>query len=619
MTQALQTYEFDEFRVDPVKRRLTRIGGEQIPLTPKVFDTLLYLVRSGGKVIEKDELMREIWADSVVEENNINQNISNLRRVFGEKPGEQRFIVTVAGHGFRFVPDVKTTNGMEVGVVDSSNVEDLDRGSKQESSNQNWLRTLALLGILAVAVFAFYLTRNYSGSVEVPIRTVAVLPFKPLVVEHRNESLELGMADALILKLSGVDELIVRPLSSTRRFSSVDQDSLTAGRELGVESIIDGTIQTWGERVRISAKLIRTSDGKQLWSDQFDAKSGDIIALQDSISEKVAEALKIRLGRHGRKSSTNNIDAYQLYMDGRYLTSKGSPDDLRASILYFQHAIELDPNFALAYTGLAQAYGVLGISGELPVSEAFTQARAAEQRALQLDDGLGEAHVALCMGLFWYDWDWAAAEKECSRAIEIDPNNSDFHGHYAMVLSSTGQHAKALEEARQSRELDPHNLLQSSLEGQFLLNAGRTDEAVARLRRVSELEPNFPLSYSFTSSAYIEEGMFEAAILASRKEFELTGRNEIPFGAYALARSGRRDEARAELGRLLELSKVKNVSPYNIALIYNGLDEHDSSFEWLQKGYKQRDPKMTMLNVERKWHSMRSDSRFTDLLKRMNF
>ena len=631
-----QIYEFDEFRVDARKRLLTKSDGVPIPLTPKVFDTLLYLIRHAGKVIEKNELMREIWNDSIVEENNLNQNISILRRVFGEKPGEQRFIVTVAGHGYRFVPKVRTISDLGFGIADiepdetvsqtQTAVDEADaiedenpiRNPKSEIPNRKWFFALVVLSVFALGATGFYLWRGEERPVDAPIKTVAVLPFKPLVAENRNEALEMGMADTLISKLSGGEEIIVRPLSAIRRYSSVEQDALTAGRELGVESILDGTIQTWGERIRISAKLIRTSDGKQLWAGQFDEKFTDLFVVQDSISERVAAALKIRLGGKLKKHSTENVEAYQLYMTGRYHLDKLTPPDIRKSITYFQQAIDIDSQYALAYTGLAQAHGVLGIAGEMP-GEFSPKATAAAKKAVEIDDSLAEAHVALGMGAFWYDWDWRTAENEFRRSIELDPNNAESHGNFAMVLSNTGRHAEALAEVKRSRELNPLHLGQSALEGQYLLHAGRTDEALTQLRKTSELEPKFWMPYMITASAYIEKGMYPEAIAESRKEYEMTGGNVIPFGTYALAKSGRRDEARAALNELLKLSATRFVPPYNVALIYNALDEHDNALAWLEKGFEQRDPKMTFLKVEPKWNNLRRAPRFIDLMKRMNF
>ena len=633
MTNEAQSkiYEFDDFRVDPAKRLLTWANGEQIPLTPKVFDTLLYLVRHRGKVIGKDELMSEIWSDSIVEENNLNQNISILRRVFGEKPGEQRFIVTVAGHGYRFVPEVMTISDLGTGIADFKSEEIVvGNGEAEETKgaskipnprstiqNRNWLFGFASLITVVLAASGFYLWRANSNSVNPPIKTIAVLPFKPLVLENRHEDLEVGLADALIAKLSGSESIVVRPLSAIRRYNSLEQDTLTAAKELEVESVLDGTIQTWGDRIRISAKLLRASDGRQLWAGQFDEKFTDIFVVQDLISERVASALKIRLG--GKKRPTENIEAYQLYMKGRYNVSKGTPPDLLASIPFFEQAIAIEPEYALAYTGLSHAYGVLGLAGDTTIPDVVSKARAAERKALELDDTLGVAHNTTCMGKFWYDWDWRGAEEACRRAIEIDPNNSDFHGSYATVLSHTGRHAEALAEAKRARELNPLNLAQTAGEGQFLLHAGQVDEALSRLGKLSELEPNFWMPYMIIAGAYIEKGMFTEAVAASRREYELSGQNVYPVSTYVLARSGKRDEARAELNELLKRSATDHVSAYNIALIYSALDESDDALDWLEKGYQQRDPKMVFLKVDPKWNNLRTEPRFVDLMKRMNF
>lgn len=613
-----QIYEFGDFRLSTSKRELTTVDAEPIALTPKVFDTLLYLVRHTGKVIEKDELMREIWADSVVEENNLNQNISILRRVFGEKPGEDRYIVTVAGHGYRFVPEVTECQDPvhEPLVPDSTAAVE---GAISRIRIRTKVAVVSVLGVLGVGAVGYFYWSSIRPSADDKIRTVAILPFKPLVAENRNEALELGLADTLISKLSGGEQIAVRPLSAIRRFTSVDQDALSVGRLLGVDSVLDGTMQVWGDRIRVSAKLIRTSDGMQLWTGQFDERSADIFSVQDAISEKVAAALKIRLSDK-RKRSTENVEAYQLYMRGRFHIAKLTPPDLRASIPYFEQAIELDPEYALAYTGLSQAYGVLGITGDLATNEAFPKAKAAEQRALAIDDSLGEAHIASCMGKFWYDWDWQSAESSCVRALEIDPNNADFHGYFAQVLSSLGRHDEALAHAKRAQELNPLNLGQSAIHGQQLLYAGRVDEALVQLRKTSELEPRFWMPYGVATSAYIEKGMYEEAIAEWRKEIELTGdKTAFPFGIYALAKAGRTQEARVELDKLLSSSATKNVSPYNIALIYNGLGELKTSGDWLEKGYLERDPKMTFLKVEPKWNGMRQDPRFMDLMRRMNF
>ena len=636
----LQIFEFEEYRIDSSKRTLTKGDGEPIPLKPKVFDTLLYLVRHGRKVIGKDELMSEIWVDSIVEENNLNQNISTLRRIFGEKPGEQRFIVTVAGHGYRFVPEVRILSAepliadreqpgsQQTGIGQNHFTVEQPRDTRDENPDPNegtnrkmqrWLAVVAVTTVLALSAAGIYLLRSSGESLETPIRTLAVLPFKPLVVENRNQELEFGMADTLISKLSGSSKVAVRPLSASRRFTSLEQDSLAAGRELGVDSVLDGSIQTWGDRIRISVKLVRTSDGKQLWAGQFDEKFVDIFVVQDSISQKVAAALNVPLGGRGKRHATENVEAYQLYMKGHYRFSKLTPMEMRAATSYYQQAIALDPSFALAFAELAGTFRVYAIAGEMPAHEVFPRSKQAALRAVQLDDSLADAHLSVAQDSFWYDWDWSAAETHYRRAISLDPNNAIAHGNLALLLSNTARHSEALTEAKQARELDPLGLPLLAMEGEILLHAGRTDEAIEHLRKTAELEPNFWMPHLFAASAYIEKGMYTEAIAESAKEKELWGTNTIPFGAYALAKSGRQAEARAQLDDLLKASTKRYIPPYRIAFIYNALEMRDKTLEWLEKGHEQRDPQMVFLNIEPKWNNLRSEPRFIELKKRMRF
>jgi DNA-binding winged helix-turn-helix (wHTH) protein/TolB-like protein len=640
-------YEFDDFRIDTAKRLLIKGADEIVPLMPKAFETLLYLVQNSGKVIEKDELMAAIWSDTIVEDNNLTQNISALRRVFGEKPGEHRFIVTVPGHGYKFVPEVrefveeKSRRGEEErgrrgdretiesasAFVNSEIAEDrkpqtTDRRPKSDDRKirRFGIIAFAIFGVLVIGLAGYYFWRgNSQTAAEDSIKTVAVLPFKPLVAENRNESLELGMADTLISKLSG-GEIIVRPLNAVRRYGSLEQDSLTAGRELGTEAVLDGTIQTSADRVRVSARLFRTADGKQLWAGQFDEKFTDIFAVQDSISERVAAALKNRFGDAVKKRSTNNVEAYQLYMKGRYHSLNLTRAETDKGIDYFRQAIEIDPNYAPAYVGLADAYLPLALTSGVPSGEVVPKAKAAALRALEIDETLPEAHVALGLILFWYDRDWPAAEKQYLLALEYDPNSAEAHFGYAHLLSNTGQHEKALSEIRLSRELNPVSLRTNALEGQILFFAGKYDEALDRLNQTIDLNPSFWLSRIFISRVYTEKGMHPEAVAAARKAAEISGNSQSEaYRAYALARWGKSSEARAVLDELLKLSEKQYVPPYNLAVAYNGLGEKGKALDYLEKGLAEKDLRMVFLKVEPYWNNLRAEPRFIDLMKQMNF
>jgi DNA-binding winged helix-turn-helix (wHTH) protein/TolB-like protein/Tfp pilus assembly protein PilF len=634
-----RAYEFGEFRLDAAKRLLRQADGEIVPLMPKAFDTLLYLVEHGGKVIEKDELLSAVWPDTVVEENNLTQNISILRKVFGEKHGQNRFIATIPGRGYKFVAEVKPIADSGFGIADiekeaekisqdrtAKTAEQFgnNRGQRTGDEKQNRFRLFALAALifLALGALGFYLWRETAKPVaDAPIKTVAVLPFKSLVAEKRDAALELGMADALIAKLNDGGEIVVRPLSAVRRYDSAEQDSLIAGRELSVQAVLDGTIQIAGERIRVSAKLLRADgDGRQLWAGQFDENYTDIFAVQDSISERVAAALKIRLGKAEKKRPTENVEAYELYMKGRFHTLNLTRAETDKGIAYFERAIEIDPNYALAYIGLAQAYLPMALTSGAPSWEALPKAKLAALRAIELDETLAEAHAALGLITFWYDWDWQAAEKQYRRAVELDPNSAEAHFGYAHLLSNVGRHEQALSEIKLSRELDPVALRTNALEGQILFFAGKSDAALDRLNKTIDLNPNFWLSHLFIAGVYLEKGMYGEAVAALEKAGEITGNSQSKaYRAYALARWGKTAEARAELDELLKLSKTSYVPPYHFAVVYNGLGERGKALDYLEKAFAEKNALMVFLKVEPMWNNLRNEPRFVSLLARMNF
>ncbi len=601
--QEPQMYEFGEFRLDVGKRRLTRRNGEAIPVTSRVFETLLYLVRNTGSTVVKEELMSAVWGDTFVEENNLNKNISKLRRILGDKPGENDYIATVAGKGYQFVADVREVTEQSTPqpefIPETQDIP-LVPAPQVDSSRQPsrfWLFALAVVCLFGLTSFAFYVWReNPTSSADGAVKSVAVLPFKSLLADQRNEALELGMADAMIAKLSGVDNLEVRPLSSVRKYASVEIDSPLAGRELNAEAVLDGTIQTSGERIRISARLLRSSDGKQLWAGQFDEMLTDIFSVQDSISERVASALQTRLTR--RKRHTDNIEAYQLYLNGRFHTLKLTPSEVQKGILYFNQAIQTDPNYALAYVGLADAYRTVGLIGGMP--DAFLKAKEAARKAIEIDDQLAEGHAILGFIIFFHDWDWAAAEHELTYALRLDPNSADVHLAYAHLLSNTGRHTEALIAARRASELDPLNLRTVGFESLFLLHAGKTDEAIARREKVLELDPNFWGKHQGMAMFYIHEGRYLEAAEAAKKAMELSGGNPwaMALAGHAVAKSGKPAEARVIVNEILKGSDGPSFRPHTVALVYTALGENDKALYWLERAFERRDPGMTFLKVD---------------------
>jgi TolB-like protein/DNA-binding winged helix-turn-helix (wHTH) protein/Tfp pilus assembly protein PilF len=653
------SYEFGPFRLDLSERQLFR-DGTPVSLTRKDFETLAVLVKKSGHVVEKDDLLKEVWADAFVEEANISRHVWTLRKTLGESEEGLKYIETVPRRGYRFTADVREVgDGGEQLVLERHSVthviaeedddeaagpgrgiaQDFGRKSPAASSEKQesprWRRGLSF-GVLCALVLglgaALYHTwtsreteRGQAGVAATAIpRSIAVLPFKTMGEGDNNEYLGMGMTDALITRLGNVSQVLVRPTSAVRKYLGVEKGAASVGQELQVESVLEGSVQRSGDRIRVTVQLIRVSDGAQVWGDKFDDTFTNVFALQDSISEKMAAALELKLTSEEQKRLTkrytDNVEAYQLYLKGRYHVLKLTPPEIQTGISYFQQAIAIDPSYALAYVGLADAYRS-ALVGDMPATAFLPQAKAAAQRAIEIDDTLADAHAELGFIIFWYDWDWNAAENQFKRALELNPNDADGHLFYAHLLSNTGRHAEALAEVRRARELDPLNLRTGALEGQFLIHAGRTDEALAGLQKTLELEPNFGFAHLFASSAYIEKGMYPEAIAEGRKARELNGANSHPvaFLGYALAKSGKQAEARAVLAELLNRSKERYVPPYNIALVYNGLDERDETLAWLERGFEQRDPKMVFLKVEPKWNDLRSDQRFQDLLRRVGF
>lgn len=629
-------YEFGDFCLDASKRLLLR-GGAPVPLTPKVFDTLLYLVEHTGTVLSKDELMAAVWPDTVVEENNLGQNISKLRGVLGESRGENRYIVTVPGRGYRFVADVKG------GTSDAAAREPERRAALQPDDrtaaaaapintppqpSQRAVRrkssfSMALFaGIVAVGlgVAGVHLwqarTRPASGQ---PVRTIAVLPFKPLVAENRDEALELGMADTLISRLGGIEELTVRPLNRVRRYGGPEQDPFAAGRELGVEAVLDGHIQRWGDRVRLSARLVNVGDEKQLWAGHFDEEFINIFSVQDSISEKVIRELALQLTGEERrrltKRYTADAEAYELYLRGRFFISLAQP---RRAIELFEQSTRLDPNFALAHAGLADIYSRLPIAADVPSREALPKAKEAALKALEIDDRLAEAYTALGWIGFYYEWDWESSEANHRRALEINPNDFSAHLGYAHLLSNTGRHDEALREVEQAIRLDPLSSLAGALKGQFLFHARRYPEAIEQLRQTLEINPAFWVALVQLGRSYVQVGRHQEALEAFRKSSESGGTTApLSFTGYTYAASGLRVEAERTLRELRSPSEGTSVPPYNVALVYHGLGDTTEAMRWLEKADNERDVRMVFLGVDPLWDSLRSDPRFAGLLERM--
>ena len=373
----------------------------------------------------------------------------------------------------------------------------------------------------------------------------------------------------------------------------------------------------------IQTELVDVAEESQLWGEQYNRKLADLLAVQEEISREISAKLRIRLSGEERKQLTkrytDNTEAYQLYLQGRYYWNKRTPEDLKKGIGYFQQAIDLDPNYALAYAGLADSYNVLPIWTPIKTKEAYPRAKSAALKALEIDDTLAEAHTSLAYAIYRYDWDWPGAEREFKRAIELKPNYATAHQWYSFYLSTMGRVEEAIVEIKRAQELEPLSLFINSDVGVAFYRAGQYDQAIEQLRKTIEMDPNFAYARYNLGVAYEQKGMYEEAVAELNKAVELSGDAHLMLASlgHAYAVSGKRGEAEKLLDEWKERSKREHVSAYYIALIYTGLGEKDQALQWLDKAYQDRDFNVPRLKDELRLDSLRSDPRFQDLVRRV--
>lgn len=495
-----------------------------------------------------------------------------------------------------------------------------DIGGAQYTSWRSRAALVVGIGVLIAVVGAgYWMTR---GQRTGQINSIAVMPFANDSGTADAEYLSDGITDSLINSLSNIRGLNVKARATVFRYKGQATEPTTIGKDLSVNAVLNGRVVQRGDDLSIYLSLVDTTTGDQIWGDNYERKLADLLAVQKEITQDVSQKLRLKLSgadvQRAAKSYTNDPEAYQLYLKGRHHLLKTTKSDIEESIRYFQQAIDRDPSYALAYVGLADAYRAP--SAENRPSDVAPKARAAAQKAIEIDDTLADAHAILGFIDFWYGWNWAESEKECKRAIELDPNDADAHLFYAHLLSNLGRHDEALSEARRARELDPLNQRTSALEAQFLLHAGRVDEALERIRATEELDPNNWMAHLFATSAYIEKQMYQQAVEEGRKAIEIQPRSRsFSFYGYALAKAGRAEEARKELDALFARSINEWTSPYSIAMIYNGIGEREQTLAWLEKGLNERDPRMVFLKVEPKWNNLRSDPKFHKIYNEVGF
>ena len=582
-------YEFDEFRLDPQSRVLRR-GGTAVALTPKAFDVLLLLIQNAGRIVTKDELMKAVWPDSFVEESNLTQTIFMVRKALDETAG-RRYILTVQGQGYRFlVPVTETANsGPEIETRETEGpVPPASAASESEIQlpphrrrARDWRSAIIAFAVVALVLLAastLWTWRSRDGAAEKPGRTMlAVLPFENFTGDPGQEYFSDGLTEEMISQLGDLDPVHLGVIARTSVMHYKDsQESIPQiGKDLGVQYVIEGSVRRDSERVRITAQLIQVKDQSHLWAREYDRDLGHLLELQAEIAREVANEIEFSLsGRRPIEAAqkaaapapgANSYEAYDLYLKGRYFWNKRTVAGFRQAADYFQQAIDKDPNYGRAYAGLADTFTLMSTWYVGPQNQLMPRARTAALRALELDESLAEAHASLALIRENYDYDWAGAEKEFRRAIQLDPQYATAHQWYAEFLSWQGRFEEAFAESDQARQLDPLSLIIASDYAAILYNSRQYDNALKQCQLVLELDPNFDHARVLMLNNYLQLDRYDDAVdLINRWPDRDEGPWRLAWRAAADGRSGHAEEAGRALAKLEQISgsradRIRNV------------------------------------------------------------
>ncbi len=640
---------FGEYVLDMARGCLLR-AGRPVHLRPQAYRMLKYLADNRGRLVSKDQLIEEVWEGRAVTDDSLVQCLRDVRHALGEGAGQH--LRNERGRGYIFDPEAVGPEAGESlparqeqvetvrGVVEEDETKDIvqtmspaaltaNAGRSRSTSSAEHLNSgvrthkraaliaLAVLALAAAGVMYF----AYFASRDQAIRSVAVLPFANGNGDPDLEYLSDGLSESLIDRLSQLPGMKVIARSSSFKYKGKEVDPQEVARSLGVEALVLGRVVQRGDDLQVRVELVDARDGTQIWGEQYNRRAADIQTVQEEISRIISQKLRLRLTGAQEQQLTKHVStnpqAYQLYLNGLYYWRKGHPfENGKRALDYYNQALTLDPNFALAWAGVANFYfGFTGLS-LLDPKEALPKAKAAAQRALELDETLAEAHSVLA-GIKQDEWDWAGAERGHRRAVELNPNSVDARHRYARFSSVMGRHEEALAEVKLAQELDPLRTSLRLREGIVLYIARRYDEAVEKLRHVIELEPDHAVAHNFLGVAYDAKGMYEQAINEQQKaisiEREMT--EARIFLGYALAKSGRKSEAKAILDELKTTKEY--VSPAVLAVLYIGLEDKEGAIAALERAYGARDLQLQYLGAVHHYDSLRSDPRFQDLMQRV--
>jgi TolB-like protein/DNA-binding winged helix-turn-helix (wHTH) protein/Flp pilus assembly protein TadD len=626
---------FGVFEADLRAGELTR-HGRRLRLQGQPFQLLAVLLEKPGELVTREELRSRLWPVTVVDfDHGLNKAICKIREALGDSAESPRFVETVARRGYRFLADVAVIDRpldrpTEIVSDRLAQPENLGRvePTKAADSPKRLLRPFAWRPFgfsLALVLVALLSWAIYSRSHDAPpqIRSLAVLPLESLSGDVSQDYFADGMTDELIANLGQISALRVISRTSAMTYKHARKPLPEIARELNVEAVVEGTVLRSGDRVRITAQLIQVPAERHIWARTYEGDLQDALALQNRVAGAIAEEIQATLNRQEQAALTNpravNPDAYEAYLKGRYFWNKRTADGLKKAIVYFNYAIENDPTYAEAYTGLADAYALSGDweYGILSPEDAFPRAKAAATRALTLDDNHGAAHASLAFALDLYDWDWDSAEKEYKRAIALTPGYATAHHWYAWHLIVVGRYSEGIAELRKAQSLDPLSLIISADLADALCIAHLYDESVGQSRKTLEMDANFAVAHYELGQVFEQKGMHAEAIAELKEAIELSGASATFSShlAYAFAVSGRRDEA-IEIVKTLEgVPGQPSSIDSGIALIYVGLGDNDQAMVWLDKAYQARFNPSILLRPA--FDPLRADARFQDLVRRI--
>lgn len=633
----VEVYAVGDVRLDIDARLLTR-GGEVVPLPPKTFELLLVLVRRAPGVVTRQELLDTVWPHEIVNDEALTQRLMLLRRTLGDDPKHPTYIASVPRWGYRLVapvqrlepgcpalPPAPPADSTTAPVLPEDNAPALAMSppaaavtrARYGRGSLAWLLAPLAVGLLVVAV---YLVRGQHQASD----SIAILPFALGTADPGTDVLGDGVRETLTTSLGRLPRLKVIAASSMSRFKGAAADPQQVGRELGVRTVVTGRIVQQGDTLAVSAELVSVADGAQLWGGSFVRPSSDLFVIQDDLAAQIALSLRPKLALADRNALrrryTDDIVAYQLYMKGRYHWNKRTVQGFEDAIACFKQAIHEDPSYALAYAGLADCYALLGAAeyGAQPPREALPKARAAAERAIEIDDRLAEAHASLGLVQRIFDWDRAGAERSLRRAIELAPSYASAHQWYGETLAERGRLRAAEGEIRRALELDPLSLVINADLGMLAYYARDYESAVQYYRATLAMEPLFVPARLGLALAQSQLGDHQQALAALAEARAVAVDEPVVLAAlaYVQARAGRLDDVRATVAALGAAAARRYVAPYYLAAAPLGLGDVDAALSWLGKAADQRCSLLGSLAVDPAFDPLRQDPRFTELLRR---